>query len=211
MIFVSMPTSAAGDEPAVIVDRLRSWWITPGVYLILEGVHVALAQAEGANAGESHQEEHFLFALDGALEELDRLNEVIAAHAFPPPTLWTQSNVIRTVNDGGEFYLQQGDKLTGGLMHQRLSFAMPDSHVVLSNAGRFFLKAEMAREAAGYLERAYRLAPHVPEVAVNFMVLRQVEQKWDEAEEVRLKLVSEHAEHPLVRALGLASPPTAER
>lgn len=201
-----MPTDGVSDKPAVVVDRLRSWWVTPGVYLILEGVLLALTQGEDSAAGEVRQQEHFLFALDGELDQLQRLGELIAAHALPQVTLWDKSNVIRTANDAGDYYLQQGDKFTGGFIHQRLSAAMPDSHVVLSNAGRYFLKAEMTLEAAGYLERAYELAPHVPEVAVNFMVLRQLEGKRDEAEQVRETLVSEHADHPLVKVLGLADP-----
>jgi hypothetical protein len=197
MLYVSLPKDRVHDSPAVVTDRLRSWWNNPGVYLILEVVPLSIQ----AGDDEPAIEEHFLMGVEGKTDELPALLRTMTEHDLPAPTLWEQANVIRTVEDFSAYYLKEGLKELGGAIHQRFSEALPDSYVVLSNAGRYFLKARSVMEASGYLERAYSIAPHVAEVAINFMILRQMEGDEATADLVLRKLGEEHPDHPVVRQL----------
>lgn len=194
MIYISFPKRDGQDAPAVLVDRLRSAWITPGVYLILEGVFLG-------QPGEALQEEHFLVAFDGEPENMGELLGILEAEGLSKPTLWEQSNVIATADEAAAFCLDSGAKDVGGAIYQRLTEALPDSHVVLSNAGRWFLKAGAMAEAVGYLERAFDLAPDVPEIAINLMILRQLQENHQAAAQIFDNLVAKHSDHPLVRQI----------
>jgi tetratricopeptide (TPR) repeat protein len=201
MIYMSFPKREGQEAPAVLVDRLRSAWITTGVYLILEGVNLEM-QAVGSGGSEASREEHFLVAFDGDnKEDMGELVEILNAEGLPAPTLWEESNVIGTAEQAAAFYQDSGAGDVGGAIYQRLAEALPDSYVVLSNAGRWFMKADRAEEAQSYLERAFELAPNIPEVAINLMVLRTLQKNHEAAAQILAKLTAEHPDHPAVRQM----------
>jgi Flp pilus assembly protein TadD len=132
---------------------------------------------------------------------LGELLGILNAEGLPKPTIWEESNVIATAEQAATFHLASGARDVGGAIYQRLAEALPGSHVVLSNAGRWFIKAGSMREARAYLERAFALAPDVPEIAINLMVLRQLEENHEAAAQIFDNLAASYPDHPLVRQM----------
>jgi len=205
VVFVSVPTAGLPDSPAVVVDRLRSRWINPGVYLILEGVVVQIPEPGGPE-GNVRTEEHALAGVEIGPGSPADVVSLLASEGLGQPTLWARSTVVSSVNQAGEFALAESKAPFGGAIHQRLADALPSSYVVLSNAGRFFLKAGNRVLAREFLAPAFEMAPEVPEVAINYLTLLSVEGRELEAQALWGDIERKHPDHPAVRALKNAGP-----
>jgi tetratricopeptide (TPR) repeat protein len=200
MIFVSFSKKRLHDSAAVIVDRFRSSWVNPGVYLILEGV--LLGTPETDTSPEPREvEEHALAGFEEFNSAgLHEIADLFLKQDLGQPTIWEKAHVISTVARAADHYMAQSQPKIGAQAMQRLAEALPDSAVVLSNTGRFFLRTQNTVPARLYLERAYGIAPGVPEIAINYCALLQMEGREAEAAELWHKIECQHPDHPAVRA-----------
>ena len=199
MTFVSFSKSRIETSPGLVVDRLRSAWVNPGVYLILEGVNLELPDTD---PDISRRDEHVLIAFEKGLADVGDFCTTMESFGLGRPVLWEEGNAIRTVNEAAEFYLMNGKTDYAILVYRRLVDALSEDHVVLSNAGRFSLKAGNTHLARSFLSRARELAPDIPEIAINYFALLCVEERKEEAAGLWAEIRRKHPDHPAVRWMG---------
>ena len=200
MKFISVSKQGLQDSPAVIVDRLRSAWINPGVHLILEGVFLQIADSKGKLIPDS-SDEHMLFGFESRKDDTGSIISLLKSFGLSNPTLWEESSVFTTVENAAKFHIENEKIELAAAIYQRFAEALPDSYIALSNAGRIFLKLQNTILASEYLSQAYHLAPEVPEVAINYYLLLIMEKKVEEADDMWKAIKRKFPNHPAVQEI----------